>query len=126
MKTRTVINRWDRHGRSVMVQVEYDGIRKDFVQVGQNISLRTDEPEEPTVNWYAMGSVPPRVALAASRALEEAARVAQEMARINDWGRITPPIEGARWTGNGMPPVTIKDGRITVPSEGWEVCDAEG
>lgn len=127
MKTRLILNRWDEYGRSVAIKAQYlDGTEHELASVMQSTSLDDGSPQPATVNWPSIGSVPPAVALAAVAAIEEAARVAGEMEKVEEWGRITPPKPGLRWGGGGMPQLHLKDGRAWVDSDGWIQEQEEG
>jgi hypothetical protein len=121
MKTKITYERWDEYYRNLTVHTEWNGMSKPFVVVNQDISFEDAIPKKPTANWWAMGSVPIEVALAASVALKEAVRVAGEMENMKEWKRLLPPIKGAKWVGDKMPEVYIQDGKIWFNKEGWRV-----
>ena len=126
MEAKVILNRWDEHGRSVRIVVEYDGKEMDIVTVSQDTSLNDGSPQAATVNWGAIGSVTPRDAEAAALALLSAARIAPEMEAVKAWGRVTPPEPGMIWKGEGMPEISIDGGTAHVDSTGWGAKDAEG
>jgi hypothetical protein len=123
MTLRLALNRWDEQVRSVEVQIELDGNTRAIASVQQSISLRDMKPERASVNWYAKGSVTPDIAAMAGCAIIEAARIANEMEAVKEWDRITPPVEGTRWTGSEMPTIHILDGKAWVDPEGWAIPD---
>lgn len=125
MKTRLILNRWDEHGRSIHVEAEWGSFRKVFARVMQDVSLRDYKPGAVVVSWSGIGSVDSDAALAAAACIERAAHVGREIEQIKEWERITPPMENGRWEGEGMPEITIADGKASVSDEGW-VVEAAG
>jgi len=124
MKTRIMLNRWDEYCRSVKIEVETDAGTMVFGDIMQSQSMvDLGETEPATVNWPGIGSVSPSVAKAASRALAIAAQVAEDMEMVEEWKRITPPAEGLRWKGDGMPEVFIAGGKAWVKTDGWEAVE---
>lgn len=119
--TKTTYNRWDENCRSVYVWAEWDGHSRQIASIVQYISLDDSKPEPVMVNWGAAGFVSSEDAIAAGLAIQDAAIIARDIEDIEEWGRITPPIEGACWKGDGAPEITIKDGKASVSTEGWEV-----
>lgn len=115
METKLIYGSWDEHARYVEIHIE----GRRFVTVGQSISLHDFKPEKVMVNWSAIGSVSPSAARKAAAAIMEAAKVAEEMERVEEWGRITPPAAGLKWEGPGMPEIHIRDGHAWVSTDGW-------
>lgn len=127
MKIRIILNRWDEFCRSVKIEVTGGEIIKMFMfgSVTQSQSLSgSGNPRPAKVSWSTIGSVSPSLAKAAGEALLAAAKVAEDMEVVKEWGFITPPKEGLRWVGQGMPEVFIENGKAWVGDAGWE--DANG
>jgi len=114
MRFKNRLNRWDEHGRYIMVQVEVPGRRPVEISVSQSTSLDTFEPEPATINWPGIGSVDPDTAEAFAAGLAQAAEVARRMESVKEWKRPERPDEGKITGAN----VTWDHGKMVVL---WEL-----
>ncbi len=80
------LNRWDDTSRSLYVRVpisDHEGLE---VSVSQSTSLDDGKPELAMINWPAIGAIAPKWAEVFGQGLIEAARVAREIEKIEEWG----------------------------------------